>query len=109
MTTLINNIRRDIQNSIEFNIDGKIAKSIYYQIDNKLIRIADHLPKEANIDAYNEGVELVMLIMIGDNTSEHSVLKYCDNSGYEADYIIINEEMPFEGYNEMLLNEFLNN
>lgn len=86
-------------------------KSSYMQFGNKLIRVANHLPKESNIDYYNDGVEHVLLVMVDDeynSTKEIEIERFCESSDYETEYLHLEKSDEFNSYCEMILNNFLN-
>ena len=88
------------------------SRSFYVKLESKLVRISNHLPKTDNFSLFNEEIEKVLLVFVSNeyNTiDERQASNYCESvRNIEIEYIIINEEMPFEGYNTMIIENFLN-
>lgn len=80
------------------------TRSMYWQFNDKLIRVGDHKPNEVNIETYNEGVNEVLLLMLGD-VNENEIAAYCDNARILTDYLLINDEMA--AYNEYMIKRFM--
>jgi hypothetical protein len=63
MKTLNDYQKRIIENSI-LDIATFGTKSVYVELENVVIRIADHLPNVCNFDSFNEGVNNVILVLV---------------------------------------------
>ena len=107
-----------INRNVEF---GMVGKSIYLQHEDTLVRIANHLPKVANIEAYHEDETKVILVFFesdlntprcyGEILTEYKIQDFIDTEmrNFEVEYIFISEENKLDDYSEMLINKFLTN
>lgn len=105
--TIIDQIKDCINNRFE----NMQYKSKYFQVENKLIRVANHLPNDANTEAYNEGINQVYLVIVNDEyntTPEWKISEFCEKGKFDSQYMLITNEEPFDEYCEMILSRFIN-
>lgn len=104
-----------INRNVEF---GMVGRSIYLQHEDILVRIANHLPQVANIEAYNEDATKVILVFFesdlntpgcyGKILTEYKIQDFIESEmrNFEVEYVIISEENKLDDYSEMLINNF---
>lgn len=104
------NVLKEIKETVEKRFEGLQYKSKYFQIENKLVRVANHLPNEIYTEEFNEGVEHVLLVLVNDeynSLTDYSIQKFCEKAKYETEYLLITEDEPFDDYCEMVIEKFL--
>jgi hypothetical protein len=101
----INNIYNELT-----GLDTTISKSLYFQKENKLVRISDHLPRVCNIICSNEDIKSIFLVFVGyvNESDIQDISKNLEYNGIECDYTIVEEEEDTE-LAIMMVKKFLNN
>jgi|SRR5690554_6926433 len=111
MKVVVDFINRNVEN-------GMVGKSIYFQYEDTLVRIANHLPVVANIEAYNEDATKVILVFFesdlnevgcyGEILTEKKIQDFIESEmgDFEVEYIFISEENKLDDYSENLINRF---
>lgn len=92
---------------------GMVGKSNYLQYEDILVRIANHFPSVANIEAYNEDATRVILVFFENDLKEAGISEYKiqdfiekEMRHYDAMYVLISEENKLDDYSKMLINNF---
>lgn len=88
--------------------NGAAKNSHYIESGDALVRVSNHLPRIANILAYNENVKRVFLVLT-DATIEVDAEAICEEiemHGIEASYTVF-ESVEDVDYIKMKVNKFL--
>ena len=68
------------------------ANSCYFIIDGVLLRIADHQANNTNFEAYNEGFNAILNVIISDDfVSEKDFNAYLDENNVNGEILVVSE------------------
>jgi S-adenosylmethionine:diacylglycerol 3-amino-3-carboxypropyl transferase len=98
----------ELANEIFSQSNGAVKDSHYVEIGDALVRVSNHLPRIANILAYNENVKRVFLVLT-DATLENQAESICEeiaSHGIDAEYTVF-ESSDDVDYIKMRVSKFL--
>jgi len=100
-----NIIKKQIDDMLEYN--G--GKSWYFQKDDIVIRVADHLPNFTNFDIYNEDCKKIVLISA--HVDENQLIEIAEENENDYDEIVCifidNNYITSENFNQLPDFKFL--
>lgn len=84
-------------------------KSSYTMVDDKLVRVSNHLPNVSNFKNMNEDCEKIFLIFVESELSEREIQKFIDSEmkSFEVEFLLLNEENDFsDEMIQLFINRF---
>ena len=75
------------------NEHANSASSCYFQVENLLVRVSDHLPKIVNFEEYNENQKNILLVFTDTDLTEKEIENFIEKemSDFFVEYVIYDE------------------